>query len=68
MNRLEKEKRKNAIKLFYIESIKKAGGFNSWCNYWLFYQACDTFNISVRTAKRYFFQLVPKDFIREYEY
>ena len=67
MNRLEKEKRKKAIKSFYIESIKQIGGFDYWIDYWIFYRACDTFNISLRTAKRYFFQLVPEDFIKEYE-
>jgi hypothetical protein len=68
MTRAEKEQFKNNIKLFYITSIKNAGGFDYWLDEWLFYQVSKTFNISLRTAKRYFFQLLPKDFIKEYEY
>ena len=68
MTRAEKEQFKNNIKLFYIASIKNAGGFDYWLDKWLFYQVSKTFNISLRTAKRYFFQLLPKDFIEEYEY
>ena len=68
MRRQDKEQFKNNIKLFYISSIKHAGGFDWWLDNWLFYQASMIFGISIRTAKRYFFQLVPKDFINKYQY
>ena len=68
MTRAKKEQLKNNIKLFYITSIEKRGGFDYWLDEWLFYRASKTFNISLRTAKRYFFQLLPKDFIEEHEY
>ena len=68
MTRAKKEQFKNNIKLFYITSIEKRGGFDYWLDEWLFYQASKTFNISLRAAKRYFFKLLPKDFIEEHEY
>ena len=70
MTRIKKEQFKNNIKLFYIVSIMNAGGFDYWLDddKWLFYQASKIFNISLRTAKRYFFQLLPEDFIKEYQY
>ena len=68
MRRAKKEQFKNNIKLFYITSIENIGGFDYWLDEWLFYQASKTFNISLRTAKRYFFQLLPKDFIEAHEY
>ena len=51
-----------------MTSIETVGGFDYWLDDWLFYQAHCIYNISLRTAKRYFFQLVPKDFIEEYQY
>ena len=57
MRRAKKEQFKNNIKLFYITSIENIGGFDYWLDEWLFYKASKTFNISLRTAKRYFFQL-----------
>lgn len=68
MTRMKKEQFKNNIKLFYISSIEYAGSFDYWLDKWLFYQASKIFNISLRTAKRYFWQLLPKDFIEEYQY
>ena len=68
MTRAKKEQFKNNIKIFYMTSIENAGGINYWFDEWLFDQASRTYNISLRTAKRYFFQLVPKNFIEEYEY
>jgi len=68
MRRSKKEQIKNNVKLFYITSIENMGGFDYWLDEELFYRASKTFNISLRTAKRYFFQLLPKDFIEEHEY
>ena len=68
MRKQDKEQFKNNIKNFYISSIEHAGGFDWWLDDWLFYQASMIFNISLRTAKRYFFQLVPENFIKEYQY
>lgn len=68
MRRQDKEQFKNNIKNFYISSIEYTGGFDWWLDNWLFYQASVIFNISLRTAKRYFFQLVPENFIKEYQY
>lgn len=68
MTRMKKEQFKNNIKLFYISSIEHAGAFDSWLDGWLFYQASEIFNISLRTARRHFFQLLSKDFIEKYEY
>ena len=68
MTRLEKERFKNNLKMFYMASIKNAGGFNRWEDDWLFWQAHKIYNISHRTAVRYLFQFVPEDFLKEYEY
>lgn len=68
MTRLEKEQFKNNLKMFYITSIQHAGGFSRWEDDWLFWQASKIYNISHRTAVRYLFQLVPEDFLKEYEY
>lgn len=62
MTRGKKEQFKNTMKLFYITSIS----FDYCFDEWLFYQASKTFNISPRTAKKYFYQLVPKDVIKKY--
>lgn len=67
MTRSKKEQFKNNIKLFYITTIKSDGYFSYNDRYFLFQQACRTFGISYRTAKRYFWQLVPRDFLIEYE-
>ena len=68
MTREQKESFKNSLKLFYISTIKNNGGFNLNEDKWIFYQAHKIYNISLRTAKRYFFQLVSKDIRDEYEY
>lgn len=68
MRRQDKEQLKNKLKMFYISSIEHLGGFNWWLDDWLFYQASITFNISIKTAKKYFFQVVPKDFINKHQY
>ena len=69
MTRLKKEQFKNNIKLFYMTTIESAGYFSHfYLDRWeLFNQASRTFGISYRTAQRYFWQLVPKEFIKEYE-
>ena len=59
MTREKKEQLKNTIKLFYMNSIH----FDYYFDEWLFYQASKNFNISPKTAKKYFYQLLPKDVI-----
>lgn len=68
MTRGKKEQLKKNIKLFYVTSIKNRGGFDYWLDDWLFCQASKAFNIPLSTAKKYFFQLLSEDFIKEYEY
>lgn len=67
MRRIGKEQFKKDIKLFYLTTIESQGYFSYLDKWILFNQASRTFGISYRTAQRYFWQLVPKDFIREYE-
>jgi len=68
MTREQKESFKNNLKSFYISTIKNNGGFNLNEDKWILYQAHKIYNISLRTAKRYFFQLVSKEIRDEYEY
>ena len=68
MTRENKEYFKNNIKNFYISAIESNGGFNLYKDEWILYQAHKIYNISLRTARRYFFQLVSEDIIEEYEY
>lgn len=66
MNRQKKEEFKNNIKQFYISIIENKGYFD-YCNRdFLFVDATYTFDISYRTARRYFWQLVPKEIITKY--
>ena len=67
MRREKKEQFKNNIKHFYMTTIESAGYFSYLDKWILFNQASRTFGISYRTAQRYFWQLVPKEFIAEYE-
>ena len=67
MTRAKKEQFKNNIKLFYLTTIESQGYFSYLDKWILFNQASRTYGISYRTAQRYFWQLVPRDFIQEYE-
>ena len=67
MTRIKKEQFKNNVKLFYLTTIESQGYFSYLDKWILFNQASRTFGISYRTAQRYFWQLVPKEFITEYE-
>ncbi len=67
MTRAKKEQFKNNIKLFYMTTIESKGYFDYNHKEWLFLDACQTYGISFRTARRYFWQLVPREFIVEYE-
>lgn len=67
MTRAKKEQLKNNIKLFYLTTIESQGYFSYLDKWILFNQASRTYGISYRTAQRYFWQLVPRDFIQEYE-
>lgn len=68
MTRQKKEQLKKNLKLFYITSIENVGAFDYWIDVWLFYQASLTYKISCGKAKRYFFEVVPEDFRKKYEY
>lgn len=68
MTRQKKEQIKKNLKLFYITTIENVSTFDYWLDNWLFYQASLTYKISYRTAKRYFFEVVPEDFRKEHEY
>ena len=68
MTREKKNKFRNNLKLFYITSIQSLGGFNPQCDSWLFNAASKTYNISYRTARRYYYEVTTKEFRDEYCY